>query len=149
MASTPTLLWKDATRVGVQCLVASSPLIDYRALQADICEQVRDNVADGASLPVVILPAGDPGVIDAGTVVLLVHAAVQPSVEGGAPLLAFAVRPFRATSEQTAQLFGAPPGATTLSSDGRIGAAFGDALDAILSQTLPWRMRPSQARPIQ
>ncbi|GAA0655129.1 hypothetical protein [Brevundimonas lenta] len=139
-ASTPTLLWQDARQVAVLCLVADTRLVNPRELQADLCRRVVADASRDAPLPVIEIAHGDPQVIDAHTVALLVHASVQ---EG--PLVAFTIRPFRATVEQTAQLFSAAPRAAPLSGD-----ALDAAIDASLSEILPWRAdaAPSGAQPL-
>lgn len=146
MASTPTLVWRDARKVAVLCLVAPTRLVNNRDLQADVCRRVVANAAHNAPLPVTEIAHGDPQVIASDTVALLVHASVQDGPQG-APLVAFSIRPFRATAEQTAQLFSAPPRAATLGADGTGGAALDTAIDAALSETLPWRAEAAPAGP--
>ena len=145
-ASTPTLLWRDAKRVAVLCLVAPTQLLNNRELQDDICRRVVANAARGAPLPVTEIAHGDPQVIASDTVVLLVHASVQAGPQR-APLVALSIRPFRATAEQTAQLFSAPPRAATLGADGAGGAALDAAIDAALFETLPWRADETSSGP--
>lgn len=145
-ASTPTLLWRDAKRVAVLCLVAPTRLLNNRELQDDICRRVVANAARGAPLPVTEIAHGDPQVIASDTVVLLVHASVQAGPQR-APLVALSIRPFRATAEQTAQLFSAPPRAATLGADGAGGAALDAAIDAALFETLPWRADETSSGP--
>ena len=134
-------MWQDAKRLAVLCLVAPTRLADYRALQADLCHRVVAQVAVDAPAPVAEVAHGDPQVIAADTVTLLVHASVQPGPHGR-PLIAFSLRPFRATTEQTAQLFSAPPRAAALNPDGGAGADVDGAIRAALDETLPWRASP-------
>lgn len=136
-ASAPTLLWRDATDIVVLCLVPHAPVLDHRALEADIGRRVVREVERDAPLPVAGITHGDPRVIAPTTVALLVHASVQIGAEG--PLVAFSIRPFRAASEHGAPLFGAAPRAVALGADGRPGAEFDAAIDAALKDTLPWR----------
>lgn len=134
-ASAQTLMWRDAGRVAVLCLVAPTPLTDYRALQEDLCRRVVADASRDARLPVSAIAHGDPQVIASDTVALLVHASVQAGA-GDSRLVALSIRPFRATTEQTTQLFSAPPRAAALTDDGRELDA---AIDAALAEILPWR----------
>ena len=145
-ASTPTLLWRDAKKVAVLCLVAPTRLLDYRDLQSDLCRRVVANAGLNAPLPVTEIAHGDPQVIASDTVALLVHASVQAGPQS-TPLVAFSIRPFRATAEQTAQLFSAPPRAATLGADGVGDTALDAAIDAALSETLPWRADEASSGP--
>ena len=139
-ASTPTMLWQDATQLGIRCLVEPTTLLDRQALENALCERIKTEVENGSALPVVVIQPGDPALIASGTVALLVHASVQAAQDGGdANQIAFFIRPYRATAEQTSPLFGAPPAVASLTDDGQIGAGFDRALQTALSQTLPWR----------
>lgn len=141
-ASTPTLLWQGATRVAVLCLVAPSRMMDRQTLQDDICRRVVANATRGAPLPVAEIAHGDPQVIAQDTVTLLVHASVDRGPNDGL-LAAVSIRPFRATTDQTAQLFGAPPRAAPIQPDLRNGGALDAAIDAALTDILPWRQPPT------
>ena len=137
-ASTPTLLWLDAKKVAVLCLVAPTRLVDQQNLQADMCRRVVAKATIDSPLPVTEIAHGDPQVIASDTVALLVHASVQAGSRDN-PLVAFSIRPFRATAEQTAQLFSAPPRAAAVRPDLAGGDALDAAIDAALSEILPWR----------
>jgi hypothetical protein len=141
-ASTPTLLWQDARKVAVLCLVAQTDLMNPRALEADLCRRVVANASRNAPLPVTQITHGDPEVIAADTVALLVHASVQAGPQQGR-LVAFSIRPFRATAEQTAQLFSAPPRAAALAANGGPDTELDAAIDAALAEILPWRADPA------
>lgn len=138
-ASTPVLVWDGARLLGVHCLVGPDRLAGRRQLQASLCERVRTLAAAKAPLPVAVLPPGDPRLIAADTVVLLFHANVQ--TDGGAPLLVFTTRSFRATAAPS-ELFGAAPRAVPLPA-GAAGPRLDAALEASLAETLPWRSRPT------
>lgn len=141
-ASTPSLAWDSAKRLGVQCLVDPQNASDRRRLQAALCERVRTLAAQKAPIPVVVLAPGDPGLIATETAVLLVHANVQRGGDGR-PLLVFSLRVFRATAAPS-ELFGAAPRATALPADpGGPTPQFDAALNAALAETLPWRSRPA------
>lgn len=147
-ASTPTLAWDGARRLGVQCLVDPDRAPDRRRLQAVLCERVRALAADNAPIPVVLLAPGDPGLIAADTAVLLFHANIQPdgaqsSGTRGGSLLVFSLRVFRATAAPS-ELFGAAPRATALPARGaNPSPQFDAAVNAALAETLPWRSRPA------
>lgn len=145
-ASTPTLMWRDAKKVAVLCLVPPTRLLNNRDLQNDICRRVVTHAALDAPLPVTEIAHGDPQVIASDTVALLVHASVQTGPQR-APLVAFSIRPFRATAEQSAQLFSAPPRAAMLEADGAGGDALDAAIDAALSEILPWRAEAASSDP--
>lgn len=146
IASTPTLIWRDARTVAVLCLVAPTRLLNPRDLQADLCRRVVADAGRGAPLPVSEIAHGDPQVIASDTVALLVHASVQPGPQDS-PLVAFSIRPFRATVEQTSQLFSAPPRAAPLSGN---RSELDAAIEAALSEILPWRApeAPAGAQPL-
>lgn len=148
-ASTPTLIWKDATRVVVLCLVAPTQLVNRQDLQDDLCRRVVAAAAQDAPMPVSEIAHGDPQVIAADTVALLVHASVQAGRDDDR-VAAFSIRPFRATAEQTAQLFSAPPRAAALGRGGSGGPELNAAIDAALSEALPWRTPagPSGPQPL-
>jgi hypothetical protein len=140
-ASTPTLVWDGAKRLGVQCLVDPDQLPDRRRRQAALCDRVRTLASDKSPIPVVLLAPGDPGLIAADTAVLLFHANVQSGAGQAGPLLVFSLRAFRATAAPS-ELFGAAPRATALPT-GAAGLQFDAALNAALAETLPWRSRPA------
>lgn len=142
-SSSPPLIWRDLSRLNILCLLNSDDA-DRQALQARLCERARALAAPGAPIPVRAIPIGDPAVLAADEATLLIHASTQP---GGRDerLMAFSIRPFRVSAEQTAVLFGAAPRAVRLSAgDGELNRA----LDAALAEILPWRARPMAARPI-
>lgn len=142
-SSSPPLIWRDLTRLNILCLVNTDDA-DRKALEARLCERARTFAAPGAPVPLRVIPIGDPAVLTASEATLLVHASVQPGARGER-LLAFSVRPFRVSAEQTTMLFGAAPRAVSLSAgEGGLDRALGVAL----AEILPWRARPSGARPI-
>lgn len=135
-SATPTLLWRDAKRVVVQCLVQPTSSGNL-ALQQALCGRVRAMAARGAPLPISTIGAGDPAVLAPGTVALLVHASVEPGASGR--LLAFSLRPYRASGGQADILFGAAPRAVILPRAGATGPAVDAAISAALADTLPWQ----------
>jgi hypothetical protein len=143
-AATPPLIWQGVTSIGVQCLVQSEARGHEAALSAALCERVRQIASRGAPAPLRVLQLGDPALIAPGTASILVHGAVQS--QGRGENLAFTLRPFRASAEQTAVLFGAAPRVAPLGSAG--AATLDAALAAALSETLPWQQRPQGPRPI-
>lgn len=145
-AATPALIWRDVSRIGVQCLGAPGTAPGIRALQSAVCDRVRQLAARGAPAPVSVIQLGDPAIIRSDTVALLVHLSIQPA--GRQRLVAFNIRPFRATAEQTSVLFGAAPRAAPIAASGAISPALDAALAAALSETLPWQVRPQGPRPI-
>lgn len=144
--ATPSALWRGAKAVQVLCYVAADRPAERSALQDRLCTRVRTLAAQGAPLPVRSIAVGDPAVLGADAVTLLVHGAVQPT--RGGRTLAFSVRPFRVSTEQTESLFGASPRAADLPA----GATLDAAIVAALDETLPWRTEPAAgpegARPI-
>lgn len=142
-ASPPPAVWQNVERVQILCLATSERGVDPD-LQARLCEMVRGLAAEGAPMPVAVIPTGDPAVLAPGAVTLLVHASQRPVREGR--LLAFSIRPFRA-ADQDAVLFGAAPRAVLLP-DGGATDALGDAIGEALSETLPWRSKPRGPQPI-
>lgn len=144
--ATPSALWRGAKTVQVLCYVAADRQAERSALQDRLCGRVRTLAAQGAPMPVRSISVGDPAVLGADAVTLLVHGAVQPT--RGGRTLAFSVRPFRVSTEQTESLFGASPRAADLPG----GPALDAAIVAALDETLPWRAEtgagPDGARPI-
>jgi len=136
-ASTPSLAFDGARLLGVQCLLDPDHLANRRGLQAALCARVQVLATDGAPIPVTVLAPGDPRLIAADSLVLLVHAAVQG--EGRDALLVFSARSFRATAAPS-ELFGARPRAVAMAPNAR-SAAIDAALTAALAETLPWRRR--------
>ena len=55
--------------------------------------------------------------------------------------MAFTMRPYRSSTDETTVLFGAPPRAAAMSASGA-GPALEQALRAALAETLPWQARP-------
>lgn len=125
VAATPTLMWQDARRVAVHCLVEQTTGAN-RQLQQSLCARARTLAARGAPVPVTVVSTGDPTIFAPGTVTLLVHASMQPARTGG--LLAFSIRPYRVSADQNTVLFGAAPRAVALPASGGLGTA----LDGVL-----------------
>ena len=136
-ASTPPLAWAGAKRLHIMCNVAGGPGIDQAALGAQLCGEVKRLAVKGAPVPVDVITLGDPAVLAADAVTLLVHASVARS--GDSRLLAFTIRPYRVSDAQAAVLFGAAPRAVALEGAGVSGAAAAAAIDLALSEVLPWR----------
>lgn len=145
-AATPTLLWQGASKLRVQCLVETESGSGPSALQQALCQRVAKLAERGAPVPVSTIGFGDPEILAPGTVALLVHASVQPGSAGKQRLLAFTIRPIRASAEQSAILFGAPPRAVALPGASTLGSTLDAALAATLAETLPWQNRPQAPR---
>ena len=146
-ASTPTLMWSGAKRVNILCNVAGGPGIDHVALTQQLCREVKRLALKRSPLPIETIAIGDPAVLGADAVTLLVHASVAR--HGKDRLLAFNVRPYRTSSEQASVLFGAPPRAATISTYIARSPALDAALAAALSETLPWLARPVAPQPLK
>jgi hypothetical protein len=140
-ASTPALIWRDVARVNVLCLVQTEKGVDHGALHNRICNSVRVSAARGAPAPVGIIAIGDPAVLSPDSVTLLVQASARRG------LLAFSIRPYR--TSDAAMLFTAAPQAVPLAASAGAAKELEAALDAALSETLPWLSRPAGARPIR
>jgi hypothetical protein len=91
---------------------------------------------------VVILPLGEPAILQPGTTTLIVQAAVQANPAGEGRLLVFTIRPFSASGE--AVLHGSAPRAVALPASG-LTPAVEEALRAALAETLPWQAPQSGA----
>jgi hypothetical protein len=144
-ATTPPRLWQSATSLGVQCIVRREPFRHDPKLSAALCAQVAQIASRDASIPVSIVPLGDPALIAAGRASLLVHASVEPV--RGERTLTFSIRPFSGSAEG-AILFGAAPRAVALAESGLGGPALDGALSAALSEILPWRARSIGPQPV-
>lgn len=145
-SSTPTLTWSGAKRVNILCNVLGGPGINHVALSAQLCSEVQLLASRRAPLPVQIITFGNPAVLSADSVTLLVHASI--SRHGQDRLLAFSIRPYRVSDSQAGVLFGAAPRAAALRGSRFDETAVASAIDAALSETLPWRS-PQRAQPIQ
>lgn len=139
-AATPTLMWSGAKRVNVMCNVAGGPGIDHVALTSQLCREVEQDASKGSPFPIRTIMLGDPALLGADAVTLLVHGSIVE--HGGARMLAFNIRPYRLSSEQSQTLFGSPPRAAFLPRGRLSGASFTAAIDAALSEVLPWRQSP-------
>jgi hypothetical protein len=143
-SSTPPLAWAGAKRLHIMCNVAGGPGIDQAALSAQLCGEVKRLAVKGAPVPVDIITLGDPAVLAADAVTLLVHASVARN--GNDRLLAFTIRTYRNSDEQSAVLFGAAPRAVALKGTGIGGVAAAAAIDLALTEALPWRSAPRVQR---
>lgn len=136
-ASPPPLVWQDVAAIGVQCVVKASPSAFRHDLATELCERVRRIASTGAPTAIRIIAPGDPAILEAGRVTLLIHASAEASASGS-HLLAFTIRPFRVSSEQTSVLYGAAPRAVMLAGTSVEGSSLDSALEEALSETLPW-----------
>lgn len=145
-AAAPSLLWANARHLAVNCLVQSNTTREAAALEESLCARVQDLANRDAPFPVKQAGAGDPALIAADTVTLLVHASIERSPSGR--ILAFTIRPHRASGGEADILFGTPPRAIELPS-GRPSPVLDAALRDALAEILPWQ-RPSGlvARPL-
>jgi hypothetical protein len=142
--STQPLIWQGARRLNLLCVVSGNA--DNETLRAQICARVLALAGEGAPLPVATIAPGDPAVLEARDVTLLVHGAVER--DGADRMLAFSIRPYRAAGVETDVLFGAAPRAVRLPQSGAAPAALDAALAAALAETLPWLSGPQGARRI-
>jgi hypothetical protein len=132
------LAWKGVDRLAVHCRLAAGP--GHDALALSLCDRVRELAAEGAPIPVAVLPPGDPGLVAPRTLVLLADFAIHG--EGREPLLLFTLRVQRAGLEP--ELFGTVPRAVRLAS-GASAPEVGSTLRTALSEALPW-LRPGRPR---
>lgn len=145
-ASTPALIWRDARSVAVLCLVQSQTTRDAGAFETRLCAQVRGLASRDAPYPVKRIEMGDPALIAADSVTLLIHASVERSEQGRT--VAFTIRPYRASGGEADVMFGTSPRVVQISSTAA-AAALDAALREALTEILPWQ-RPSGlgARPL-
>ena len=143
-ATTPSLLWNGAKRVGVNCLVQSGTAGDTAALEAALCDRVRSLATRKSPIPVQVVQPGDRAFVEADTVLLLVHASVERTA--GGRTFAFTIRPHRPSGGDAEVFFGTAPRAVAAAAVG-IGPAVEAGLDAALAEVLPWQHRP-EPRPI-
>jgi hypothetical protein len=139
-ADTRSLLWQDVTRVGVACLVNTDRGVDTGPLHDRLCARVRALAALNAPMPITAVRIGDPQILDAGTITLLVHASTRGTPGGG--MMAISIRPYR-NAEGSGQLFGGEP---RVVATGATDAQLDAALSVPLSQILPWRSAPGPRR---
>ncbi|HEX8469430.1 MAG TPA: hypothetical protein VF620_16670 [Allosphingosinicella sp.] len=145
-ASTPSLMWRDLRGVGVQCLVQNPTKLNTQVLETALCERVRSLVAEGAPVPVKRVSFGDPAILAAGTVTLLLHASVEST--GGGFTLNFAIRPIRPSSPDAEIYFGTAPRMGKLAGGGDLGHLLDSSLSSALAELLPWKRALSDIRAI-
>ena len=141
---TPALIWRDASAVGVQCVVASDRPRERQRLETALCARVRALASAGAPAPVRAVPIGDPAILAPGAVTLLVHGAVQALA--GRRVMAYTIRPFRVSGDQDSVLYGAAPRAVALSAAGEPDSALDTSLRDALADVLPWQVMPASPR---
>lgn len=129
--------YENFTRLQILCAVQSDRGIDY-AEEARLCEVIRSVAAQGAPVEVVVIAPGDPEVLAADALTLIIHA----GLEGDA--LAVSIRPYRISNGSSDVLFGARPFIVPLGDPERLRTRAAAALDEIL----PWRAREGQPRRI-
>lgn len=145
-ASSPSLTWQGAERVSVFCQVTSYDY-DVQAFETALCARIGRLAGQGAPAPVSTVGAGDSSMVQPGTVTLLVQGAVLPArsitPRAQGRVMAFTIRPFRVGVDDSV-LFGTAPQAVQLSPSMTVESrALDAALDAALSETLPWRVSQS------
>lgn len=145
-ASSTPLAFAGAKQLHILCNVTGDPGMDQAALSRQLCEQVRRAATPLSPLAVDVITLGDPAVLAADAVTLLVHASV--SRRGSDRLLAFTIRPYRVSDQQAAVLFGAAPRAVAISANDVAGPAVRSAIGLALAEALPWRGARG-IRPIQ
>jgi hypothetical protein len=132
-AELPARSTQGIAQVAVLCLLVDDTA-DRLRLQRRMCDQARALAAEGAPVPVAAIGFGDPVLLRADVLGVLVHVAIDRS--GPRPLAIVLIRPHRAAGQGA--LFGASPVAVPLESDGAIPEP---ALAAALDQVLPWRIQ--------
>ena len=145
-AATPSLLWAGARQVVVNCLVQSRTMPDSSQLQNEICARVSHLAGREAPFEVRRAVQGDPAMVAADTVTLLVHASVERTPRGRS--LTFTIRPHRPSGGEADILYGTAPRSLDLPSGGG-ASSLDSALSEALAEILPWQ-RPSGliARPL-
>ena len=145
-AETQPLIWRDIGEIRILCLISTDRGVDSGPLHDRICARARDIAAEGASVPVRVIDSVDPDMLAPESLTLMIHVSVE-AAEGGR-LAALSVRPFRNTGSDGALLFAAAPRAAFLPASRDEAAALDRPLTAALSETLPWRARRAEPRPV-
>ena len=143
-SSIAPLLWRDVSRVQILCLVDTDRGVDSGALHDRLCLAARSIAAAGAPVAVEIITPGDPKVLAADAVTLLIHVSVRPRADGR--LFALSVRPYRA-SDPGGQLFSAAPRAVLVEQGADGTVLIADALNGALAETIPWLAAPTPRKP--
>lgn len=143
-AETPPRLWQGVTHLHIMCLGATDRGVDGEFTGA-ICARARTLAAQGAPVPVDVLPLGDPRVLATDSLTLLIHVSVRSAPSGR--LAALSVRPFR-NANDAPMLFAAAPRAALLPPSAAPADALSGDLRIALGETLPWLSGPPTARPI-
>ena len=145
-ASTPSLLWTGANHLAINCLVQSTTTTEAAAFEDRLCEQVHALAGRGAPVPVSRVEPGDPALVRADTVTLLVHGSVERAPAGRT--ITFTIRPYRPTGGDGDILFGTAPQAFSLPT-AAISPAFEAGVAAAVADILPWQQAARMtARPL-
>lgn len=109
---------------------------------SQLCAEVRELASRGAPLPVTCGNIGDAVLDQSGTMVLVAQASVSPGVVRGSKIFAVTMRALWSGGLEPAPIyFGAAPRLAPYSDTPAGRAARMRALDAALSEVLPWRIR--------
>ena len=136
------LAYQDIERIQVLCLLKIDGMVAAPAEADRLCAKIASGAEEGIELPVSTIPIGDPQVVGANRLTLLVHGSV--TTDAGARNLAMTIRPYRADADGSAILFGATPRIVDFDNESALDVAIGASLDEVL----PWRAKGSQVRRI-
>lgn len=126
--------------MAIRCQVQARTPHEAEALENLVCDSTRALAARRLTLPVRVVQPGDPALVRADAVVMLVQAAVR--VHAGQPALALSLRLYRPGVGDGEVPFGAPPRIATI--DGGRNPSLSSELDAALGDLLPGQ--PEQPR---
>ena len=121
----------------ILCLVQTDVGLASDSLKSGLCNAVAEEAGKGTKIPVSVIVTGDPQVLAADRLTILVHASIT-----GPDRVALAMRPYRPATAGSEVLFGAMPRVVSLADKTELAAAIAASLDEIL----PWRAAPGGAR---
>ena len=141
--SPPPAAYQNVQSIQVLCLLQADDAVAAQADTDRLCSAVEAIAGQGVDLPVAKIALGDPKVVGANRLTLLVHASL--TTVNGQRMIALSVRPYRADADGAQVLFGATPRIAQFDDDTDLNTAVSASLDSVL----PWRGQPTGVRKIQ
>ena len=141
--SPPPPAYQNMESIQVLCLLQDDDAVAAQADTDRLCSAVEAIAGEGVDLPVSKIALGDPKVVGANRLTLLVHASLTPA--NGQRMIALSVRPYRADADGAQVLFGATPRIARFDDDTDLNNAISTSLDSVL----PWRGQPTGVRKLK
>ena len=141
--SPPPSAYQNVEAIQVLCLLQDDDAVAAQADTDRLCSAVAAIAGEGVELPVSRIALGDPKVVGANRLTLLVHASLTPA--NGQRMIALSMRPYRADADGSQVLFGATPRIARFDDDTDLNTAISASLDSVL----PWRAQVTGVRKLK